>query len=171
MSFCDLAVSGVAQLQPYVPGKPIEELQRQYGVRNVIKLASNENPLGPPKAAVAAVAMAAKEMARYPDGNGYALKLALADKHQVAPEQITLGNGSNDVLEMVARAFAGPGDEVVFSNTLLLCMPSSLKLLVQRQSWLRRKTMVMIWMLFIKRLARVQKSFLLQTQITRPVPG
>ena len=116
MSFCDLAVSGVAHLQPYIPGKPIEELQRQYGVRNVIKLASNENPLGPPKAAVAAVAMAAKDMARYPDGNGYALKLVLAEKHQVAPEQITLGNGSNDVLELIARAFAGAGDEIIFSE-------------------------------------------------------
>ncbi|BDZ72906.1 histidinol-phosphate aminotransferase 2 [Methylophaga marina] len=116
MSFCDLAVSGVAHLQPYIPGKPIEELQRQYGVRNVVKLASNENPLGPPKAAAAAVAMAAKDMARYPDGNGYGLKLALAEKHQVAPEQITLGNGSNDVLELIARAFAGAGDEIIFSE-------------------------------------------------------
>ena len=123
MSFCDLAVSGVAELQPYVPGKPIEELQRQYGVRDVIKLASNENPLGPSKAAMAAVAQSAKEMTRYPDGNGYALKMALAEKAQLAPEQITLGNGSNDVLELVARAFAGAGDEVVYSEHAFAVYP------------------------------------------------
>lgn len=123
MSFCDLAVSGVAELQPYVPGKPIEELQRQYGVRDVIKLASNENPLGPSKAAMAAVAQSAKEMTRYPDGNGYALKMALAEKAQLAPEQITLGNGSNDVLELVARAFASAGDEVVYSEHAFAVYP------------------------------------------------
>ncbi|WP_438971470.1 histidinol-phosphate transaminase [Methylophaga sp.] len=123
MSFCDLAVSGVADLQPYVPGKPIEELQRQYGVRDVIKLASNENPLGPSKAALAAVAQSAKDLSRYPDGNGYALKLALAEKLQLVPEQITLGNGSNDVLELVARAFAGAGDEIVFSEHAFAVYP------------------------------------------------
>lgn len=123
MSFCDLAVSGVAELRPYVPGKPIEELQRQYGVRDVIKLASNENPLGPSKAALAAVAQSAKELTRYPDGNGYALKIALAEKVQLAPEQITLGNGSNDVLELIARAFAGAGDEIVYSEHAFAVYP------------------------------------------------
>lgn len=127
MSFCDLAVSGVAELQPYVPGKPIEELQRQYGVRDVIKLASNENPLGPSKAALAAVAKSSKEMTRYPDGNGYVLKMALADKLQLAPEQITLGNGSNDVLELLARAFAGKGDEVVYSEHAFAVYPLATK--------------------------------------------
>lgn len=127
MSFCDLAVSGVAELQPYVPGKPIEELQRQYGVRDVIKLASNENPLGPSKAALAAVAKSSKDMTRYPDGNGYALKMALAEKLQLAPEQITLGNGSNDVLELVARAFAGKGDEVIYSEHAFAVYPIATK--------------------------------------------
>jgi histidinol-phosphate aminotransferase len=127
MSFCDLAVSGVAELQPYMPGKPIEELQRQYGVRDVIKLASNENPLGPSKAALAAIAKAAKEMTRYPDGNGYALKMALAEKLQLAPEQITLGNGSNDVLELLVRTFAGKGDEVVFSEHAFAVYPLATK--------------------------------------------
>ncbi|HEC73267.1 MAG TPA: histidinol-phosphate transaminase [Methylophaga aminisulfidivorans] len=116
MSFCDQAVSGVANLKPYIPGMPVEELQRKYGVRNIVKLASNENPLGPPKAAIAAVALAAKEMARYPDGNGFSLKTALATKHQIAAEQITLGNGSNDILEIVARTFAEKGDEIIFSE-------------------------------------------------------
>lgn len=127
MSFCDLAVSGVAELQPYVPGKPIEELQRQYGVRDVIKLASNENPLGPSKAALAAIAKSSKEMTRYPDGNGYALKMALADKLQLAPEQITLGNGSNDVLELLVRVFAGKGDEVVYDEHAFAVYPLATK--------------------------------------------
>jgi histidinol-phosphate aminotransferase len=127
MSFCDLAVSGVAELQPYVPGKPIEELQRQYGVRDVVKLASNENPLGPSKAALAAIAKASKDVTRYPDGNGYGLKMALAEKLQLAPEQITLGNGSNDVLELVARAFASKGDEVIFSEHAFAVYPIAAK--------------------------------------------
>ena len=116
MNFCDLAVAGVAQLSPYVPGKPIEELQRQYGVKNVIKLASNENPLGPSQAALAAIAQSLHDITRYPDGNGYNLKMALAEKHQLAAAQITLGNGSNDVLDMVLRAFVAPGDEVIYSE-------------------------------------------------------
>lgn len=127
MNFCDLVVGGVADLQPYVPGKPIEELQRQYGVKDVIKLASNENPLGPSKASLAAVAKSSKEMTRYPDGNGYSLKMALAEKLQLAPEQITLGNGSNDVLELVARAFAGQGDEVIYSEHAFAVYPLAAK--------------------------------------------
>lgn len=127
MSFCDLAVSGVADLQPYVPGKPIEELQRQYGVRDVIKLASNENPLGPSKAALAAVAKSSKEMTRYPDGNGYTLKMALAEKLRLSPQQITLGNGSNDVLELLARTFAGHGDEVIYSEHAFAVYPLAVK--------------------------------------------
>ncbi|MTI62552.1 histidinol-phosphate transaminase [Methylophaga sp.] len=127
MSFCDLAVSGVADLQPYVPGKPIEELQRQYGVHDVIKLASNENPLGPSKAALAAVAKSSKEMTRYPDGNGYTLKMALAEKLRLSPQQITLGNGSNDVLELLARTFAGHGDEVIYSEHAFAVYPLAVK--------------------------------------------
>lgn len=127
MSFCDLAVSGVAELQPYVPGKPIEELQRQYGVRDVIKLASNENPLGPSKASLAAIARASKDITRYPDGNGYGLKMALAEKLQLAPEQITLGNGSNDVLELMARTFATKGDEIIFSEHAFAVYPIAAK--------------------------------------------
>ena len=116
MNFCDLAVSGVADLRPYLPGKPIEELQRQYGIRDVIKLASNENPLGPSKAALAAVALNSRELSRYPDGNGFTLKTALSEKFQLQAEQITLGNGSNDILEIIARCFVRPQDEVLFSE-------------------------------------------------------
>lgn len=116
MNLCDLAVDSIAGLQPYVPGKPIEELQRQYGVRDVIKLASNESPIGPSQAAQAAIALATRDLTRYPDGNGYSLKLALSEKFQVDAKQITLGNGSNDVLELIARCFASPADEVMFAQ-------------------------------------------------------
>lgn len=123
MSFCDLAVAGVAQLQPYVPGKPIEELERQFGITNAIKLASNENPLGPSQAALKAITEASKDISLYPDGNGFKLKSALAKKFNLAAEQITLGNGSNDVLEMLVRAFVNPGDEVVFSEHAFAVYP------------------------------------------------
>ncbi|MBL1457761.1 MAG: histidinol-phosphate transaminase [Methylophaga sp.] len=123
MNLCDLAVESIAGLQPYVPGKPIEELQRQYGVRDVIKLASNESPIGPSQAAQAAIALATRDLTRYPDGNGYALKLALSEKFQVDANQITLGNGSNDVLELIARCFASPADEVIFSQHAFAVYP------------------------------------------------
>src|SRR5690606_39967590 len=86
----------VRELAPYMPGKPIEELEREYGIRDSIKLASNENPLGPGPLARAALVRAAENVGLYPDGNGFALKQALARKHGCPPECITLGNGSND---------------------------------------------------------------------------
>lgn len=110
-----LAVPGVRELAPYQPGKPIEELEREYGVTNAIKLASNENPLGPSPRALDAARAALSDLARYPDGNGFTLKRALSGKLGVDISQITLGNGSNDILEFSARAFVGAGDEVVFS--------------------------------------------------------
>ncbi len=114
--FIELAAPGVRRLQPYLPGKPIEALAREYGVTQAVKLASNENPLGPSPKAKAAIAGLVDELARYPDGNGFALKQALAERHGVEAAQITLGNGSNDVLELIARAFVTPGHEVVFSE-------------------------------------------------------
>lgn len=110
-----IAVAGVCGLQPYLPGKPLEALAREYGVREAIKLASNENPLGPSPRALAALHGATSAIAQYPDGAGVALKEALAAKLGVARTQITLGNGSNDVLELAARTFVAPGDEVIFS--------------------------------------------------------
>ena len=119
----NLATPGVRGLQPYVPGKPIEELEREYGVKNVIKLASNESPLGPSPKALAAAQTALPEMARYPDGGGFALKRALASKLGVLAEQITLGNGSNDILEFAARAFVTAQDEVLFSQHAFAVYP------------------------------------------------
>ncbi len=119
----DLAVPGVRGLEPYQPGKPIEELEREYGVSGAIKLASNENPLGPSPRALAAARDALADIHRYPDGNGFTLKSALAKKHGIAPERITLGNGSSDILEFLARAFVLPENEVIFSEHAFALYP------------------------------------------------
>jgi histidinol-phosphate aminotransferase len=100
----------VRGLSPYQPGKPVEELERELGITGAVKLASNENPRGPGPAVHAALARAGRELTRYPDGNGFTLKRSLARRLGVAPEQLTLGNGSNDVHELLGRAFVGPGD-------------------------------------------------------------
>lgn len=118
-----LALAGVQQLIPYKAGKPIEELERELGLTQIIKLASNENPLGPGKKAVAAIQAALPELALYPDGSGFQLKQALAEKYALAADQITLGNGSNELLELVARAFLTPNFNVVFSQHAFAVYP------------------------------------------------
>lgn len=119
----NLATSGVQQLIPYKAGKPIEELERELGLAHIIKLASNENPLGPGKKALAAIELALPGLALYPDGGGFSLKQALAKKFAVDVTQITLGNGSNEILELVARAFLTPEFEVVFSQHAFAVYP------------------------------------------------
>lgn len=121
--FIQLAVPGVQGLQPYQPGKPIEELERELGIRDIIKLASNENPLGPSPRALQALQSSLADLHRYPDGGAFELKRALAAKLAVDAAQITVGNGSNDVLELVARGFVQPGDEVVFSQHAFAVYP------------------------------------------------
>ncbi len=111
-----LANPGVKGLVPYQPGKPVSELERELGLNDIVKLASNENPLGPGTKALAAIQNALPELARYPDGSGFDLKKALAEKTGLAVDQITLGNGSNEILELVARTFLSPESEVVFSQ-------------------------------------------------------
>jgi histidinol-phosphate aminotransferase len=118
-----LASPFVRTLAPYVPGKPLEELEREYGIRDSIKLASNENPLGPGPMARAAMSRAAAEIGLYPDGNGFALKQALARKHGCSIESITLGNGSNDVLVMLAEAFLTTEAEAVYSQYAFAVYP------------------------------------------------
>ncbi len=114
---CDVSVlAHISALQPYQPGKPIEELQRELGLTHISKLASNENPLGCSPAVIEAFHEHPVELARYPDGGGFALKQAIADHFSVSAEGIVLGNGSNDVLELVGRTFAGVGDEIIFSQ-------------------------------------------------------
>ena len=102
-------------IQPYQGGKPIEEVQRELGITDIIKLASNENPLGPSPLAVQAIAESATQVHLYPDGNAYYLKSDLAQHLGISPESLILGNGSNDVLQLVAEAYLVPDDEVIYA--------------------------------------------------------
>ncbi|WP_376696481.1 histidinol-phosphate transaminase [Wenzhouxiangella sp. EGI_FJ10305] len=121
--YSDLAAPGVRDLTPYTPGKPIDELEREYGVSDSIKLASNENPLGSSPKALEAARAELDDVWLYPDANGFHLKQALAEKHGVPMETITLGNGSNDVLVFLAQAFLQPGLESVFSQYAFAVYP------------------------------------------------
>ncbi len=106
----------IRSLNPYVPGKPIDELQRELGLARVIKLASNENPLGPSPKALASLNSIQDTLHRYPDGGAYQLRQALADRWKVAGEQLILGNGSDEILGLLARTFLTPGDEAVMAD-------------------------------------------------------
>ena len=106
----------IRTLAPYPPGKPIEELEREYGIFDSIKLASNENPLGPSPKAVAAIAAAVGTLHRYPDGECFYLKRALGRKLGVSPESLIIGNGSNEIIELVVRTFMQRGDEAVLAD-------------------------------------------------------
>ncbi|MCP9470987.1 MAG: histidinol-phosphate transaminase [Nitrospira sp.] len=106
----------IQSLTPYVPGKPIEELQRELGLGRVIKLASNENPIGPSPKALAALVGATDNLHRYPDGGGHRLRQVLAERWKVSSEQIILGNGSDELLGLLARAFLAPGDDAVMAD-------------------------------------------------------
>ncbi len=121
--FLPLAAPGVRTLQPYQPGKPESELRREYGLTDIVKLASNENPLGPSPKALVAVREALSGLARYPDGNGFELKTALSARLNTPMATLTLGNGSNDVLELAARAFLTPAHEAVFSEHAFAVYP------------------------------------------------
>lgn len=118
-----LATAGVQTLQPYQAGKPLAELEREYGIHNAVKLASNENPLGPSPRVIEQLSTLLPELARYPDGNGFGLKQALADRHAIPANRITLGNGSNDILELVSRGFVTPDHEVIFSEHAFAVYP------------------------------------------------
>ena len=116
----------VSRIKPYVPGKPVKDLERELGITECIKLASNENPVGPSPKAVAALKAYldnSGELCRYPDGSGYYLKSSLSQKlssssggAKVGAEEIILGNGSNELLDIAARTFVGPGDEAVMAS-------------------------------------------------------
>lgn len=118
-----LANLGVQKLVPYQAGKPVSELQRELGLTEIIKLASNENPLGPSTKVLAAIQKELSELSRYPDGNAFDLKAALSEKYTISEEQITLGNGSNEILELLARAFLNVETEVIFSQHAFAVYP------------------------------------------------
>lgn len=125
----------VSRIKPYVPGKPIEELERELGIKDSVKLASNENPTGPSPWALQAISNSLNSLNRYPDGSGYYLKNALSEKlsknsplphfakggrggitYRVSTEEIILGNGSNELIDIAVRTFLGPGDEAVMAH-------------------------------------------------------
>lgn len=110
------ANQGIANIAPYQTGKPIDELKRELGIDDIVKLASNENPLGSSPLAMQAVRDELAEVGRYPDGSGYKLKAKIAETFDVDMAQVTLGNGSNDILELVARTFVSPKDSVIYSQ-------------------------------------------------------
>lgn len=122
---CDLAPAHVRAIAPYQPGKPISELAREFGLAEagIVKLASNENPLGISPLARQAIERALPDLALYPDGNGFALKAAISKKFGVQQTQIVLGNGSNDVLELVARGFLQAGVAAVYSQHAFAVYP------------------------------------------------
>lgn len=123
MAYKELATKGVQGLTPYLPGKPIDELERELGITNSLKLASNENPLGPSKEVQKKLAEEIAGLHQYPDGSAHKLRSRLAQEYQLNQDQITLGNGSNDVLELIARAFLTDKDSAVFSEFAFAVYP------------------------------------------------
>ena len=125
MDPCELSPSYVRSIAPYQPGKPISELARELGLKEegIVKLASNENPRGIGPRTRAAIEKSIADIARYPDGNGYELKVALSKRYGIDQSSIVLGNGSNDVLELVALAFLGPGRAAVYSQHAFAVYP------------------------------------------------
>ncbi|HUK41256.1 MAG TPA: histidinol-phosphate transaminase [Candidatus Acidoferrales bacterium] len=123
MSIVDQVPEHIKTLVPYVPGKPIEEVEREFGIANSIKLASNENPLGPSPKALAAIRERVAELHLYPDGDCFYLKNGLAKKLGVAPEQLIFGNGSNEIIELAVRTFMRPGDEAVMARQAFIVYP------------------------------------------------
>lgn len=120
---CAMVPAYIRSIAPYQPGKPISELERELGITDIVKLASNENPLGPSPKAIGAAHAAVGECARYPDGNGFALKAALSEHGGISSDAIVLGNGSNDVIDLVARAFLSSGTSAVFSQHAFAVYP------------------------------------------------
>jgi histidinol-phosphate aminotransferase len=123
MNYSELAPDYIRAIAPYQPGKPISELERELGITEIVKLASNENPLGASPMALAAARAALDEISLYPDGSGFALKNALLARYGVSLGQVFLGNGSNDLLELVARAYLTVGDKVVYSDHAFAVYP------------------------------------------------
>ncbi len=145
-----LANEHILGIAPYEPGKPIEELERELGVSNAIKLASNENPLPPSDRVQRAVAAALSTLNRYPDGSAFYLRQALAKKHDVTAEQVILGNGSNELLELLVRTFLKPGDEAVVPHPSFVVYP----MIVQAAGGIRVMVMLKDYRLDLEAMAR-----------------
>ncbi len=123
MDLKKLVNKGIDGLSPYEPGKPIEDLERELGIKNAVKLASNENPVGPSPKIIDSIEKIVKETHRYPDGNATRLKEKISRKFNILENQVTVGNGSNDIIEFVARSFLGPNDSAVYSEHAFAVYP------------------------------------------------
>ncbi len=145
-----LANEHILGIAPYEPGKPIEELERELGIHDAIKLASNENPLPPSDRVQKAIIAALHQGNRYPDGSGFYLRQALAKKHGFSPEQIVLGNGSNELIELLVRAFLRPGDEAVVPHPSFVVYP----MIVQAAGGVRVMVMLKAHRLDLEAMAR-----------------
>jgi histidinol-phosphate aminotransferase len=145
-----LANEHILGIAPYEPGKPVEELERELGISDAIKLASNENPLGPSDRVQKAIAAALGTLNRYPDGSGYYLRHALAARHGVGAEQIVLGNGSNELIELLVRTFLRPGDEAVVPHPSFVVYP----MIVQAAGGIRVMVMLKDHRLDLEAMAR-----------------
>lgn len=119
----------ISAIRPYIPGKPLEELERELGIKDSVKLASNENPVGPSPMALKALmddltaSKSSNSINRYPDGSGYYLKSALAEKLSISMEEIILGNGSNELIDIAVRTYLQPGDEAVMASPSFVVYP------------------------------------------------
>ena len=118
---------GINDLSPYEPGKPIEDLERELGIKNAVKLASNENPVGPSPRVLQSIENILKNTHRYPDGNATKLKEVIGRKFNVKPNQVTIGNGSNDIIEFIARSFLGTDDSAIYSEHAFAVYPLVVK--------------------------------------------
>jgi histidinol-phosphate aminotransferase len=145
-----LANEHILGIAPYEPGKPIEELERELMIHNPIKLASNENPLPPSDRVQKAIIAALSSLDRYPDGSGFYLRQALAKKHGVMPDQVVLGNGSNELIELLARSFLRPGDEAVVPHPSFVVYP----MIVQAAGGVRVMVMLKDFRLDLDAMAR-----------------
>jgi histidinol-phosphate aminotransferase len=145
-----LANEHILGIAPYEPGKPIEELEREFGIHDAIKLASNENPLPPSDRVREAVAAALLSLNRYPDGSGYYLRQAIAKKHGVSADHVVLGNGSNELIELVVRTFLRPGDEAVVPHPSFVVYP----MIVQAAGGVRVMVMLKDYRLDLEAMAR-----------------
>jgi histidinol-phosphate aminotransferase len=145
-----LANSHILGIAPYEPGKPIEELEREFGVHDAIKLASNENPLPPSERVQKAISAALGTLNRYPDGSGFYLRQALAKKHDFSQDQVFVGNGSNELIELAVRTFLRPGDEAIVPHPSFVVYP----MIVQAAGGIRVMVMLKDHRLDLEAMAR-----------------
>src|SRR5262247_1817399 len=149
-SWESLANDHILGIAPYEPGKPVEELERELGIHDAVKLASNENPLPPSDRVQQAIIAALPHLNRYPDGSGYYLRQAIAKKHGFTPDQVVLGNGSNDLIELVVRSFMRPGDEAVVPHPSFVVYP----MIVQAVGGIRVMVMLRDYRIDLEAMAR-----------------